>query len=60
MNLTQLGITGAPQWLEEIFKVEYSLDYFTGWRVGDFPYYSPEVYRANVHDLKVQGSVNLT
>ena len=37
-----------------------SLDYFIGLLFGHFPYYSPEVYRANVHDFQGQGSFNLT
>jgi len=37
-----------------------SLDYFIGLLFGHFPYYSPEVYRANVQDFQGQGSFNLT
>jgi len=33
---------------------------FMGLMAGDFPYYSPSIYKANVHDLKAQASVNLT
>ena len=41
-------------------KVEASIDYFTGILFGNFPYHSPEVYRAVVEDLKGSGSVNVT
>ena len=33
---------------------------FAGLLGGNFPYYSPELYRANVQDLKLQASLNLT
>ena len=41
-------------------KIETSLDYFGGVLLGHFPYFSFEVYRANVHDYKIQGSFNFT
>ena len=41
-------------------KGEVSLDYFWGLLFGHFPYYSPEVYRANVHDFRGQASANIT
>lgn len=34
-------------------KIETSLDYFGGILLGHFPYFSFEVYRANVHDFKI-------
>lgn len=34
-------------------KIESSLDYFGGLLYGHYPYYSPEVYRANVHDFNI-------
>ena len=40
--------------------MELSADYFGGFIASHYPYYSPEVYRANVHDFKVQGSFNFT
>ena len=43
-----------------LIKWEYALDVFMGVMAGDFPYYSPSVYRANVHDLRAQASVNVT
>lgn len=36
------------------------MDYFGGWKGGYFPYYSPEVYRANVQNLEGQISMNIT
>lgn len=40
--------------------MEASLDYFGGVLVGNFPFFSPEVYKANVFDFKIQGSMNFT
>jgi len=32
---------------------ETSLDYFGGFLVGNLPYYSPEVYKANVMNFRI-------
>jgi len=42
-----------PTWAEDAFKMDISLDFFAGIQTGIFPYYSPELYRANVQDLKI-------
>ena len=47
-------------WFSRNFKFEYSLDYFFGVVLGNFPYFSPELYKANVADLMAQGSMNMT
>jgi hypothetical protein len=41
-------------------KYEASVDYFSGLLFGLFPYYSPDVYRADVHDYRMTASGNLT
>jgi len=41
-------------------KIETSVDYFGGLFFGHFINNSPDVYRANVHDLKGQASFNFT
>ena len=44
----------------DALKIRLSLDSFAGLLFGNFPSYSPLVYRAIVNDLKVDASVNLT
>lgn len=53
-DLLSKGISTKP------FYAEVSMDMFAGVLAGNFPYYSTEVYRANVNDIKLQVSLNLT
>lgn len=46
--------------IQDVFKFETSLDYFGGLQLGDNPWNSPEVYRANVQNFKTSLSFNLT
>lgn len=57
----QFGIINIVENIINSFlKMEVSLDYFGGFVIGNFPYYSSEVYRSNILDFKIQGSLNFT
>ena len=57
-RLLELKVGGSkdpqnPTWAEDAFKMELSLDFFMGLQSGNFPFYSLELYRANVNELKI-------
>ena len=59
-DIDYLGIQDYLKFILNFIKFETSLDYFGGITFGNFPYYSPEVYRANVQDIKTTVAVNFT